>query len=534
MNPALNVTMIPAKYKDAAVSATGKVLRVAAYCRVSTDENNQKNSYENQVGYYYEYINSNPDWKLVKIYADEGISGTQVENRVQFKKMIRDAKNGKIDLILCKSISRLSRNTVNFLDCIRELRALNVDVYFEKENIHTISMSSEFILSLYASFAQAESESISKNVTWCISKGFREGKVQYKFNKMLGYRLDKDGKPYIVEEEAEIVRYIFKEYAAGETSKNIAKALTEMGAKNRNGSVNWTRYQVYQVLKNEKYVGDALLQKTITVDCLTHKRRKNNGEKNQYYVSDCHEAIIDRRTYDIAKFELQKRKRKCKAKTKKSAKPDVRSTKYCLSRLMVCPYCGNTYKRVIWHEKAGKVGVWRCKSRFGDKKCPKSSSYHEDLLQNAILAAVNEFIKKAGDMSIASPKSLTDDIEANERRIKEIHDELIKIETERESILSGIDGIGFDSMSDRLNELNRLGSEYADQLIEIKRKQDEYRRNSLREENAKKLLKDMKPLESFDQKTIEKIISRVEAISKKEIKITFFGGCTVSQEIRKN
>ena len=210
MTTAANVTLIPAKRDILTGSGSGMITKVAAYCRVSTEQENQQNSYATQISYYTDYITRNPDWQLVGIYADEGISGTRTKNRTQFNKMIRAARRKKIDLILCKSISRFARNTVDCLDYVRELKSLGVTVIFEKENINTSSMSSEFAISLYASFAQAESESISKNVTWGIEKAYREGNVHYRFHQMLGYRLDENGQPYIVEEEAEIVRFIFK------------------------------------------------------------------------------------------------------------------------------------------------------------------------------------------------------------------------------------------------------------------------------------------------------------------------------------
>ena len=320
MTTAANVTLIPARKESRKSNGSGVITKVAAYCRVSTEQENQQNSYATQISYYTDYITRNPDWQLFGIYADEGISGTRTKNRTQFNRMIRAARRKKIDLILCKSISRFARNTVDCLDYVRELKALGVTVIFEKENINTSSMSSEFAISLYASFAQAESESISKNVTWGIEKAYREGNIHYRFHQMLGYRLDEDGKPYIIDEEAEIVRFIFKSYAEGKRSVEIAEELMAMGAIRRNGSTQWTRNHVYQVLQNEKYVGDAILQKTYTVDCITHERKKNNGQKPKYLIQDCHEAIIDRKTYDTVRLELEKRKRDAKKGTKEKGR----------------------------------------------------------------------------------------------------------------------------------------------------------------------------------------------------------------------
>lgn len=309
MDNSPNVTIIPAKEKPSVSTENEDIIKVAAYCRVSTGEKNQQNSYAVQISYYNEYIRSKPNWRFAGIFADEGITGTQTKNRKQFAKMIRAAKCGKIDLILCKSISRFARNTVDCLDYIRELKALGVAVLFEKEHINTSSMTSEFVISLFASFAQAESESISQNTIWGIQKTFRKGIVHYKVNQMLGYRLGADNKPYIIEEEAVFVRYIFNKYATGVSCSEIAASLTKMNAVRRNGSSNWTRHNVYQILKNEKYVGDAIMQKTYTENCITHDRRKNKGQRPMYLVQNCHDPIIDRATYNAVRLELDRRKR---------------------------------------------------------------------------------------------------------------------------------------------------------------------------------------------------------------------------------
>lgn len=531
MITAANVTLIPAKREILTGSGSGVIKKVAAYCRVSTELENQQNSYAAQISYYTDYITRNPDWQLVGIYADEGISGTRTKNRTQFNKMIRAARRKKIDLILCKSISRFARNTVDCLDYVRELKSLGVTVIFEKENINTSSMSSEFAISLYASFAQAESESISKNVTWGIEKAYREGNVHYRFHQMLGYRLDENGKPCIIDEEAEIIRFIFREYAAGRRSAEIAKALTEKGVKRRNGSAQWTRNHVYQILQNEKYVGDAILQKSYTVDCITHERKKNNGQKPKYLIQNCHEPIIDRKTYDIVRLELEKRKIDAK-----KGKPEKGRycTKYSMSRLLICPYCGGFYKRTTWLEKGGKIGVWRCKNRMEGKRCPKSPSYHEDTLQKAVLTAINGMIgriQEIDDCAEKSNKRIIVEIGDIENRIREINEKLSDIETERESILSAISGSKFEQMSDELKNLNRQESECARQLEELREQQNDCRRNILREESAGNLLKDLKPLTEFDDTLLGRIIAKIEAVKKTEIKVTFCGGYTVTQEI---
>lgn len=444
--------------------------------------------------------------------------------------MIKLARRRKIDLILCKSISRFARNTVDCLDYVRELRSLGVTVIFEKENINTSSMSSEFAISLYASFAQAESESISKNVTWGIEKSFREGNVTYRFDKMLGYRLDENKRPYIIEEEAETVRFIFKEYADGRCSADIARDLTALGAKRRNGSTQWTRNHVYQILKNEKYAGDAILQKTFTVNCITHDRRKNTGQKPMYYVRDCHDAIIDRRTYDTVRLELEKRKR-----SKKRGQPaQIGATKYSLSRLLFCPYCGGNYKRTVWLEKQGKIGVWRCKNRMEGKKCPRSSSYHEDALEKAVLAAVNKAVENVSCFQNADTGStllLAEDREKTERLIIEANEKLAVLEAQRDKILGSISGSLFDGMGEELKEINRREVLCAEELEKLRNHLDENKRRSLCEQSARELLRSLTKQKSFDNELSGRIISRIDAVSRHELEFTFYGGFTVVQKL---
>ena len=270
---------------------------MAAYCRVSTAEEEQQNSYQVQIAYYTDLINRKKEWSLVGIFADEGISGTQTKNRTEFKRMIRMCKNKKIDLVITKSISRFARNTVDCLEYVRQLKDLGIGVIFEKENINTLTMTSEFMIALYGSFAQAESESISKNVSWGKEKAYREGKVQFQYQNLLGYRKGTDGKPEIVPEEAETIKLIYKLFLDGYSMTNIKKALENKGILTAKGKKVWNESLISSILKNEKYVGDALLQKTFTVDCITHKVVRNHGERPMYLVTDHHAPIIDRDTY---------------------------------------------------------------------------------------------------------------------------------------------------------------------------------------------------------------------------------------------
>lgn len=282
-------------------------LKVAAYARVSTEQDEQQSSYEAQVNYYDHYIRNNPAWAFVGIYADEGITGTNTKKRDGFNRMVADAKAGKIDLILTKSISRFARNTVDALQTIRELSALKVEVYFEKEGIRTLDKQCEVMLTIMSSLAQEESRSISENVRWGMQKSMQDGNISLPYKRFLGYKKGEDGRPEIVPEEAEIIRDIYRMFLDGKTIRTIADILTERGIKTPGGKDRWSVSTVKSILSNEKYKGDALRQKTYTVDYLSKTVRKNNGEVKQYYVSNSHEAIIDEDTFNLVQAELERR-----------------------------------------------------------------------------------------------------------------------------------------------------------------------------------------------------------------------------------
>lgn len=281
--------------------------RVAAYCRVSTDQEAQSTSYDLQCKYYTEYIGAKEGWVMAGIYADEGISGTQMKHREQLLKLVEACKNGEVDMILTKSISRLSRNVVDCLTMIRELKALNppVEVYFEKERLSSLDDKTEMVLSLMASIAQEESRSISANISWAIRKRMENGTQKIPTACLLGYASDEDGNLVIVEQEAEIVKYIYKSFLKGDHLNTIASRLNKKGCTTVMGN-DWTGYSVRNILRNEKYCGDVLMQKTFTVDYLTHKTKKNEGERDQFYIADHHDAIVTRAVWDKAQEILDK------------------------------------------------------------------------------------------------------------------------------------------------------------------------------------------------------------------------------------
>ena len=357
------VTAIPAtisRYTATPINSTKK-RRVAGYARVSTDHEDQTTSYEAQVDYYTNYIKSRDDWEFVAIYTDEGISATNTKKREGFKAMIADALAGKIDLIVTKSVSRFARNTVDSLTTVRKLKDEGIEIYFEKENIWTLDSKGELLITIMSSLAQEESRSISENVTWGQRKRMADGKVSFAYSRFLGLDKDKEtGKIVVNPEQAETVRLIFQLFLEGMTPHSIAVELTSRGIKTPGGKDVWNQQTVRRMLSNEKYKGDALLQKEFTVDFLQKKMKKNEGEVPQYYVEGNHEAIISPAVFDMVQAELAKR---TKGGTRYSGVS-------IFSNKIKCADCGGWYGSKVWHstDRYRKV-IYRCNRKYNGEKC---------------------------------------------------------------------------------------------------------------------------------------------------------------------
>ena len=367
-------------------------LRVAAYCRVSTELDEQANSYETQVSHYKELIQKDPSWDFAGIFADDGISGTNTKKRDQFNKMIKACKAGKIDLIVTKSISRFARNTIDCLKYIRDLKAINVAIFFEKENINTMDAKGEVLITIMASLAQQESESLSQNVKLGLQYRYQQGKVLINHNHFLSYTKDKDGNLVIEPEEAKTVKRIFYSYLQGMTMKQIAESLKADGVLTGGRKTNWHSSGIALILKNEKHMGDALLQKTYTVDFLTKKRVKNNGIMPQYYVENDHPAIIPKSVFMQVQSLIRRRHNGI---TTKNGKHRRINSKYCFSQRIYCGKCGDIFQRNMWYNPV-KVAVWRCASRIKRSKKGRRCmirNIKEPLLKTATLDAINQLIE---------------------------------------------------------------------------------------------------------------------------------------------
>lgn len=397
------VRVIPATKNAASPSAqrNGK-RRVAAYCRVSTGSEEQLNSYEAQKAYYTQKIEENPDWEMAGIYADKGLSGTSLKKRGEFNRMIAACKRGRIDTILTKSLSRFARNTVDCLEMVRMLKAHGIGVIFEKENINTLTESSEFLITLFSGFAQAESESLSKNVAWGRQKSMEAGNVSFQYRKLLGYRRGPDGQPEVDPEEAETVRRIYRRYLDGCSLGQIKEELETDGVPTASGIQGWSYQVIRNILTNEKYMGDALLGKTYVTDCISKQVRKNRGERPQCYVENSHPAIIPREVFYRVREELARRASRRKVMQKRGRTERGKySGKYALSERLMCGECGSPYKRCTWARNGKKRIVWRCVSRleFGTKYCRHSPTLDEDRLHRAIVEAINEFAETKGEVT---------------------------------------------------------------------------------------------------------------------------------------
>ena len=505
-----------------------KRLRVAAYCRVSTDTEDQLNSYKSQVKYYTELIKSKPEWSLAGIYADEAITGTQVKKREDFRRLINDCMNGDVDMVITKSISRFARNTLDTLKYVRMLKDKGVAVFFEEENINTLTMDGELLLVILSSVAQQEVENISANVKKGLKMKMQRGEL-VGFQGCLGYDYNPADKTITInEEEAAVVRYIFQRYTEGAGGSVIAKELENLGYKTKRGSPKWADSTVIGIIKNEKYKGDALLQKTYITDPISKRVKKNNGELPMYYVENSHPAIIERRIFDKVQEEIARRAGKKKVKqTGTKTELGRYSGKYALTELLYCGECGTPYRRCTWSRNGKKKIVWRCVSRldYGKKYCKNSPSVEESRLHNAIAAAItkkanSEEINIGGIMnhieSFGSQRD-TDGIIQRQRRIAEI-----------EKVIDDLARLNSDEAQS--GELDYKFSELYAELYSVKDELEEMQSGASALDGD--MLNEMRevvtglknhPVE-YDDKVVRQLIDCIKVMSADTIKICFKDG----------
>lgn len=436
-------------------------IRVAAYCRVSTDGDEQLGSFESQKLYYEQKIADNPEWVNAGIFADEAITGTKTDKRNGFQEMIARCQNGEIDMILTKSISRFARNTVDTLNYVRMLKDKNIAIFFEKENINTLDMNGELLLTIMSSLAQQEVESLSQNVKIGLQMKMKRGEM-VGFNGCFGYDYDPETKTLSVnEDEAQTVRMIYDMYLQGYGTTTIAKRLIELGIKNKKGVVSWHTHGVMGIIKNEKYKGDILLGKTFTTDPISKRRLANFGEENQYYIRDHHEPIVSREVWDEAE---RIRKKRTKNKVVETTGNRERYTRqYAFSSMCECAYCGHKLTRRTRHSSSiYEKPVWQCMNatKNGIANCPNCKAIDEAILEGAFLDAFKLLAGNFDDvldvvLSYVEESANNDD---NIRRKQQIDKDISALESKK------------SRMTDMLIDGTITKEVYDEKLVEFTRK----------------------------------------------------------------
>lgn len=515
-------------------------LRVAAYARVSSSSDEQLNSFAAQNRYYTELLSDKDNWQLVDIYADEGITGTSARKRPEFLRMIRQCKQGKIDIVLTKSISRFARNTVDCLNYVRALKELGIAVIFEKENMNTLEIDSEILITMLGAFAQSESESISANVRWGKRQAMKEGKAIINYKHLYGYRKGADGRPEIIPEQAGVVRKIYDLFLSGTPIRGILEYLNANNIPNISGGSQWAKNAVNSILTNEKYCGDVLLQKTYIDDCINKKVKKNTGQLPMYLVQNHHEGIISREIFDAAQAELARRSAG-KSPSKKNA-PTGRSrysSKYALSDRLYCGECGTRYQRCTWRNRDGsKRIVWRCVSRvdYGSKYCHDSPTLDEEPLHRAILAAINSAVKDK-DSIIYNLKSAMEKELApaagQQLSLSEIDNQLEQLNIEFSKVLAEASESGDQAAySDRFRDIMQKQTALKAQRDEIQRMLTESGKVADHIEQSRQAAETTPvAITDWDEALIRQVVESVTVETDGGIVVALKSGASIHQEL---
>lgn len=539
--PKKTVTLIQPKKSFIVDKAQHRQKRVAAYCRVSTDSEEQLTSYTNQMKVYSEMIAANKEWEFAGLYADAGISGTRADKRPQFQKMIDDCHKGKIDMIITKSVSRFARNTVDCLDYVRSLKEIGVGIYFEEQNIDTLKSDSELYLVIYAGFAQSESESISKNITWTRRKNFEDGKVSFMYNRMLGYRKGEDGNPEIVPEEASIVRRIFDMYLSGKTTDEISEIMQDEQIVIPEKKLTFSKSMIIRMLKNEKYCGDAILQKTVTLDPISKKRKINEGEAPMWLVENSHPAIITREMFNKVQEESARRKAKTPVSEKTAMTASGKYSKYALSEVLICGECGSRFKRVTWNIRGKRRIVWRCISRldYGKKYCTESITVDEKALHEAIVRALNRFNIEDESTYLMLMKSTigeaiglnggSDEIDLLERRIDALNKRMLDLVT-----LSVQEGNDAENYEDEFKSISAQIEQLSKRITAIRESESEDGQLQARlQEIQDTIEKRKKNSNVYDDSIVRRMVECIKVYHDGRLQIILGGGYELEEYLQK-
>ena len=532
------VIILPATKKAENLHKKKGKINAAAYCRVSTDQEEQLTSYEAQITYYTDKIQANPEWSLAGIFADEGITGVMTKNRDQFNEMIDLCRKGKIDLIITKSISRFARNLIDSIKYIREMKSIGVTIIFEKENINTSEMTSEMMVALYSVFAQAESESISNNVKMGKRFGYKSGQVPMMFGNIFGYRKGADGNAEIVPEESEIIRMIYTKFLEGNSYSAIGKMLESEGIKTIKGNSKWSISVIQGILKNEKYKGDVLVQKTYVADLFTKKSVKNTGELPMYLVKNHHVPIIEPEIFDRVQIEIARRNSLKSSSDKNISMRSKFSSKYALTGLVVCGECGSKYRRTTWSRKGVKKVVWRCISRLdhGTKYCKDSPTIDEDKLHGAIMSAINTMLDSREKLRTLLNGSIAEILSAPDTDM-EIMTMLSKIDIKNSEMLEIIRQ-GVENREDREIIQERCRQKH-EEIAAIQQSLNSAKTKQQMENSQRGQLREIYDTVSgipgnfteYDDELVRMAVSKVKIMSDTKAQITLFNSITIDSEL---
>lgn len=534
------VIVIPAKPELAQAEPVKRQLRVAAYCRVSTEEEEQASSYEAQCRYYTDKIMSNQEWTMAGIFADEGISGTSTKKRTEFLRMIRQCKQKKIDLILTKSIQRFARNTLDCINYTRILRSLGIAVLFEKENINSLPQDSEFLITMYGAMAQSESESISKNVTWGRQRAMERGKAFIPYSSLYAFEKGEDGKTKIIPEQAAIVRELYDRFLAGASYRMLQRWLAENHIPTVKGASTWSCTSIKGILTNEKYYGDVLMQKTFRQDVISKKIVKNTGQRTQYLIQGHHEGIVTKEKFDAVQAEIARRNARKSPSRHAVTGRGCYASKYALSERLVCGECGTLYRRCVWTSKGRKYPVWRCISRlnYGAKYCHNSPSLKEEPLQTAILAAINsamsskqvlvDHIKEAMSLELLPVQGQQMSLADLERRLEQLDRDFQKL------LAEAIDSEDKEACNAQFAAILQEQTALKQQKKEILQSCADAEQICTRMKRAEQALEEASPhITEWNETAVRQIVERVTVLSANEICVRLKNGAEIRQAIAK-
>ena len=534
------VIIIPPKPELQQTAAVTKQLRVAAYCRVSTKEEEQASSYEAQCEYYTDKIMSNKEWTMAGIFADEGITGTSTKKRTEFLRMIRQCKQKKIDLILTKSIQRFARNTLDCINYTRILRQLGIGVLFEKENINSLPADSEFMITMYGAMAQSESESISGNIRRGRQMHAKVGTLKIPCHWLYGYKKDAGGKFCIIPEQAEVVREIYERYKNGASLRNLKDWLEENQIKTVLGTADWSISVIKGILTNEKYCGDVLLQKTFCTDVISKKIVKNVGQMAQYYMPDHHEAIVSREQYNAVKAEMARRSVLRSPSKEAVTGRSCYTSKYALSDRLFCGECGTLYRRKTRNVKGNIYHEWRCISRleYGKKYCHESPTLREIPLQNAILAAINsamsvktalvDQIKNVVSLELLPVQGQTMSLVDIERRLAQLDEQFQRL------LAEAIDAENKEACNAQFAEILAEQTALKKQKETILQGSADADRVSTRMKQAEQAIENTaQTITEWNENAVRQIVERVTVLSADEILVRIKSGAEIKQRLER-